>query len=280
MAPADNRRSFRFRAKAIVAFVACAFGLATGDPQHFGTQCPGRVIKVLGEDLVPVMDKILMPAFLPDDRPQLLQRPVCARVCGRVHVSQTLRTVLDDNKHVQHPERRSDSHEEVARENRLCVVLQEGGPARIATRLPGGRFGMYLPAVLGETQIPSLTNSSLAIRSSPHNGFSAPSGESGCAVLAESVAGPALPAPEDPPAQSVSGNDGRSRRMTSAVRQSKSLEDSARPTRVATAASSLQKRRRIDYRRGGMTILDRRGLKAASCGCYKPDWDFYDRILG
>jgi hypothetical protein len=71
-----------------------------------------------------------------------------------------------------------------------------------------------------------------------------------------------------------------SRRMTSAVRQSKSLEDSARPTRVATAASSLQKRRRIDYRRGGMTILDRRGLKAASCGCYKPDWDFYDRILG
>ena len=83
---------------------------------------------MLGEDLVSVMDKIPMPGFLPDDRPQLLQRPVCARVCGHVHVSQTARTVLDDNKHVQHPERCSDRHEEVARENRLGMVLQEGGP--------------------------------------------------------------------------------------------------------------------------------------------------------
>jgi hypothetical protein len=53
------------------------------------------------------------------------------------------------------------------------MVLQEGGPALITTRLPGGRFGMYLPTVLGETWFPSLTNSSLPIRSSPHNGFSA-----------------------------------------------------------------------------------------------------------
>jgi len=37
---------------------------------------------------------------------------------------------------------------------------------------PGGRFGMYLPTVLGDTPIPSLTNSSLAMRYSPHRGFS------------------------------------------------------------------------------------------------------------
>jgi len=49
---------------------------------------------------------------------------------------------------------------------------------------------------------------------------------------------------------------------------------------VTKAASSLQRRRLIHYSRGNMTVLDRRGLKAASCGCYKADRDSYDRILG
>jgi len=46
------------------------------------------------------MDKVLMPAFVPDDRPQLLQSPVCAWVLGHIDVRQTARPVLDDNKHV------------------------------------------------------------------------------------------------------------------------------------------------------------------------------------
>jgi hypothetical protein len=70
---------------------------------------------------------------------------------------------------------------------------------------------MYLPTVRGDTRIPSLTNSSLAIRSSPHNGFSA-------AILRIRLRNssgigshpcPALPAPEDPPPHSMPANDGR-----------------------------------------------------------------------
>lgn len=47
---------------------------------------------------------------------------------------------------------------------------------------------------------------------------------------------------------------------------------------VTKAASALQKRRLIHYSRGDITVLDRRGLLAASCRCYKIDQDAYDRI--
>ena len=57
-----------------------AFGLATGDRNTSTTQRPDRIIKMLGEDPVSVMDKVAMRSFLPDDFPQLLQRPVRARV--------------------------------------------------------------------------------------------------------------------------------------------------------------------------------------------------------
>jgi CRP-like cAMP-binding protein len=49
---------------------------------------------------------------------------------------------------------------------------------------------------------------------------------------------------------------------------------------ITKAASSLQNRSLIHYNRGSVTVLDRRGLQAASCGCYKADRESYDRILG
>ena len=49
---------------------------------------------------------------------------------------------------------------------------------------------------------------------------------------------------------------------------------------VTKAASSLQNRQLIQYSRGNITVLDRRGLKAASCGCYRADRESYDRMLG
>ena len=48
---------------------------------------------------------------------------------------------------------------------------------------------------------------------------------------------------------------------------------------VTKAAGALQERKLIAYRRGNITVLDRRGLKAASCGCYRADVDAYERIM-
>jgi CRP-like cAMP-binding protein len=49
---------------------------------------------------------------------------------------------------------------------------------------------------------------------------------------------------------------------------------------VTKAAISLQDRNLIQYSRGTVEVLDRRGLKAAACGCYQADLDSYERILG
>jgi CRP-like cAMP-binding protein len=49
---------------------------------------------------------------------------------------------------------------------------------------------------------------------------------------------------------------------------------------VTKAAGALQLRGLIRYRRGDITIVNRRGLKSAACGCYRADRQTYDRFLG
>ena len=49
---------------------------------------------------------------------------------------------------------------------------------------------------------------------------------------------------------------------------------------ITKAANSLLKQKFIGYRRGDVTILDRIGLEAASCGCYRADKETYERLLG
>jgi CRP-like cAMP-binding protein len=49
---------------------------------------------------------------------------------------------------------------------------------------------------------------------------------------------------------------------------------------VTGAASALQRRQLISYRRGVVTVLNRRGLESASCSCYEINRNVYERILG
>jgi CRP-like cAMP-binding protein len=52
-----------------------------------------------------------------------------------------------------------------------------------------------------------------------------------------------------------------------------------RPT-VSAVAGILQKAGLITYHRGKMTVLDRKGLEAASCECYQVVREELDRLLG
>ncbi|PSJ16483.1 Crp/Fnr family transcriptional regulator [Nitrosomonas supralitoralis] len=49
---------------------------------------------------------------------------------------------------------------------------------------------------------------------------------------------------------------------------------------ITQAASSLQYRNIINYQRGNITILDRGGLEALSCSCYRSDKEIYQRVMG
>jgi Mn-dependent DtxR family transcriptional regulator len=48
---------------------------------------------------------------------------------------------------------------------------------------------------------------------------------------------------------------------------------------VTKAATALQNDRLIKYHRGEVTILNRTGMKSASCSCYQSDLNAYEQLL-
>ena len=49
---------------------------------------------------------------------------------------------------------------------------------------------------------------------------------------------------------------------------------------VTEAAHALQKKGLIDYHRGHIRVLNRQGLEAAACGCYRLIQDYFARLPG
>jgi hypothetical protein len=49
---------------------------------------------------------------------------------------------------------------------------------------------------------------------------------------------------------------------------------------VTRAATALQRRKLIRYRRGDISVVDVRGLERAACPCYAIDRKIYARTLG
>jgi CRP-like cAMP-binding protein len=49
---------------------------------------------------------------------------------------------------------------------------------------------------------------------------------------------------------------------------------------VTNAAGLLQKQDLLSYSRGDIVVLDRAGLEAVSCNCYRAGKNTYERVLG
>src|SRR6516162_5355492 len=152
-----------------------------------------------------------------------------------VDVSQPTRVMLDHNKHVQHPECRSDRHEEVTGEDRLGMVLQEGGPALIATRLPRRSLRHVLAHGSRRDSDPELDQQLIGnpLLAPERVFYSHPANQAAQLRWNRWSARPALQAPENPPAQSIQRTMVAGRTLTTVSRQSNSLVNKARLTRVA-----------------------------------------------
>jgi len=48
---------------------------------------------------------------------------------------------------------------------------------------------------------------------------------------------------------------------------------------ISAAAAALQDAGLIEYHRGSVTVLNRKGLEATSCSCYADDQRAYDLVM-
>ena len=103
--------------------------------QHAQAQRLDRFIQVLREDAVPVVNQVI--GSYPRSQ-QLLAtavRSISVRVRRDIDPHQSATTMLDHHENIQQSEGRGYRNEEVARQNRFRMILQERCPALVAPRL-------------------------------------------------------------------------------------------------------------------------------------------------
>jgi hypothetical protein len=77
----------------------------------------------LGEDCIAVVDHKSVAMIFGEYLAELLNRPFRRRMIGHVDVKNPARTDLHRNENVKHPKIRRDRNQEVARDDRLGMVL-------------------------------------------------------------------------------------------------------------------------------------------------------------
>ena len=134
--------------------------------QNTQPEAADRGVELPREDAVAVMKQITVVGVKSERLAQLLARPGRCRVRRHIAVNQPSSTaLLDHHPYVQEPEGACHAHEEVARHDRLRMVLQNVDQRWSPRGRPIGAFGRYFRTVRGETCSPSFTHSSLAMRS-------------------------------------------------------------------------------------------------------------------
>lgn len=123
------------------------------------------------EDAVAIMNQEFV--LLKTNRlAQLLQRPSRTWMGGDVAMDQTAAAMLDHYEHIQQAKRRGDGDEEITRMIPWACRRKKVDQRKSPLGRPRGRRGRYFRTVRADIRIPSFRRNSLAMRSSPHKGFS------------------------------------------------------------------------------------------------------------
>ena len=136
---------------------------------------------------MPIMEQELVILISWKGFPQLLESPLRSRLPSDIEVKQTSGSDFEGNKYIKNMEAYRHGNEEVAGDNPACVVLDERRPTLILAAMRSWRLPDIFSNRACESRIWSLSQSSSAIRSSPHVGFRLPFDESNAVHLPRSA---------------------------------------------------------------------------------------------
>jgi hypothetical protein len=75
---------------------------------------------------MPIMEQKVVILIAREGLPQLLQGPIRSRMFGDIEVKQTSESDLESNEYIEDTEAYRHRNEEVAGDNSMCVVPDEG----------------------------------------------------------------------------------------------------------------------------------------------------------